>query len=237
MRKSIISLLDEAQKKMGGYVSLLNYRYMNLCIKALPEALLAIMVKTEDGDEPIENVAKARNPKDRDDQFEILPLSPDLLIPLVKGIKIAHPEFDLDIRDANPDSVDKDRVQYIVATMPVVNKDRHDVLMQAVAMLSDACNGILDATMADYAARIVVKLIDAPGEEVDEAKDSLQQIRDRYDEMSKTFRADKEKEIEEAYARYQEEQAEKEAKKQEEEDSAQEAQAGLKMKWNPDDDE
>ena len=236
MKKTVVALLDEAQKKMGGYVALLNYRYMNLCIKAVPEALLAIMVKTEEGDEPIENVAKARNAKDREDQFEILPMAPDLLLPIVKGIKTAHPEFDLDIRNVDPDSDDKDQQQYIVATMPTVDQNRHDILMQAVATLSDACAGILDMTVADYAARIVVKLIGAPAEEIDEAKDILQQIRDKHDEMCANYRAEKEQEIEDAYTRYQEAQNQQ-ASEQQEEEAANNEQAGLQMKWEPEDDE
>lgn len=236
MRKTVIALLDEAQKKMGGYVSLLNYRYMNLCVKASPEALLAVSVKTENGDEAIENVAMARNAKGRQDQFEILPMAPDLLAPIVKGITKAHPEFDLDIRDVDPDSDEKDRQQYIVATMPTVDKNRHDVLLQAVGTLSDACDSILDATLAEYSSRIVVRLVDAPGEEVDEARNMLQSIRDKYGEMSGNFRADKEKEIEDAYAVWQAAQEKKEASKKED-DAAHNEQAGRQMSWKPFEDE
>ena len=60
MRKSIETLIDEMKTKMSGYVVLLQYRYMNLCVKAEPAALLSFSVTNEEGEEcEFEKVASA----------------------------------------------------------------------------------------------------------------------------------------------------------------------------------
>ena len=40
MNNYVITEIDDAQKKMSAYVTLLSYRYMNLCVKAELGALL-----------------------------------------------------------------------------------------------------------------------------------------------------------------------------------------------------
>lgn len=228
MRTSVNKLLGEAKKKMSGYAALLNYRYANLCIKARPEALLSLKLE----DHPIEDVAKACNAPDRDDQFEIYPLDSVLLMPLVKAVKRVHPEFDIELKQ--PVWSDDEADRYILATMPVVNKDRHDALMEAVAVLADWCDAKMKAVFTYVAAQIPLKLVDAQPDEIDEAKDALQQLNDQHADLCKQYRADKEAEIEEAYKRYQEEQAKKQAEK-EEQDAAHNGLAGLQMNLDPDD--
>ena len=127
--------------------------------------------------------------------------------------------------------------KYILATMPEVNDDRHDVLTEAVKILSDVCDGQLEYVFSRTSAEVALKLANSPADELDEAKDALQQIRERHEELLKKFRAEKEKEIEEAYQLYLAGAAEQEARKQEEAAAAQEALAGLQMKWNPDEDD
>ena len=51
MRKSIKIFLGEVDTKLTGYASLLNYRYMNLCIAAEPMALLSITITDIEGNE------------------------------------------------------------------------------------------------------------------------------------------------------------------------------------------
>ena len=238
MRPSIEKLLDDAQKKMSGYAALFNYRLHNLNIKADPEALLSISVVVGGEELPIEEVALARIADGREDQFEIYPRDKEYLFPIVRGIKESHPEYELDFRNILEDESipDEENEKLIVATMPVVNDDRHDILTQGVKTLSDVCKGQLDITISRYTAEITLKLANAPAEELDEAKDALQQLRDKHDELVQQFREDKENEIEEAYAAWQAAQAEKEAKQQEEE-AAHNALAGLQMKMNPDEED
>ena len=228
MRTSVSKLLGDAKKKMSGYAALLNYRYANLCIKAQPEALLSLKLE----DHPIEDLARACNAPDREDQFQIYPLDPSLLMPLVKAIKKVHPEFDIELKQ--PEWSDDEEDRYILATMPEVNKDRHDALMQGVAVLSDWCDAKMKAVFAVTSAQIPLKLVNAEPEEIDEAKDALKQLNDWHADICKKYRADKEAEIEDAYKHYQEEQAKKQAEK-EEQDAAHNGLAGLQMNLDPDD--
>ena len=58
MRKAIEILIGEMESKLGGYASLLNYRYLNLCVKAEPVALLSINVIDDEGENKnLEDVA------------------------------------------------------------------------------------------------------------------------------------------------------------------------------------
>lgn len=239
MKASVIKLLDEAQKKMSGYAALFNYQLHNLSIKAEPEALLSISVDLDEDEVPIEKVARARNAEGRDDQFEIFPLAQDLLFYVVKGIKESHPEYDLDIRDVDDGEEmeeDEGKDQYILATMPVVDDDRHDVLTDAVDTLTNGCKAMMDATLTYYTTQVSLILAGSPPEELDEVKDALKEMFDTADGLCQQFHDGKMKEIEDAYQHYLAKKAEQEAKEQEEQ-AAHNEQAGLQMKWNQDDDE
>ena len=238
MKTSVENLLTSARKKMSGYAALYNYRMHNLSVKADPEALLSISVELEEEELPIEKVAWARNAEGRDDQFEIFPMARKLLVPIVKGIKSVHPEYDLDLRNVNDDEEEEEELKekYILATMPVVDDNRHDVMPDGVKLLSDACEAQLKATFTRYSAEIALQLADAPAGDLDEAKDALQELYDTATDLCKQFRENKEKEIEDAYQLYLAGKEEKEMTEQEEQ-AAHNAQAGLKMKLNPDEDE
>ena len=234
MKPRIVSLLDEASKKMSAYAALLRYRFQNLSIEAAPEALLSVQVMVNGVSTPIEKTAYARNAPDREDQFEIYPMDRDLLLPILAGLKMAHPEYKIELLELD-DSEDQDGVKdkYILATMPEVDDDRHDLLTNAVDTLSDACAGLMDGTITAYTAKIALLLQGGKPEEIDEAKDALQNIRDKHDEMCKQYKEDKEAEIEQAYKEYKQRQEEKKAGKEEEDNAL----AGLKMNWKPEDDD
>jgi hypothetical protein len=58
MKIAIETLIHEMEGKLGGYVTLLMYRYANLCIKAQPLALLSAEIEDEElGTMKIEDVA------------------------------------------------------------------------------------------------------------------------------------------------------------------------------------
>jgi ribosome recycling factor len=234
MRPGVISILDDARGKLSAYAALLNYRFANLCVKAAPESLLPVMVVVGEETQNIENVAKVRLTPEREDQFEIFPLSPDFLMPIVKGIAEVHPEFKIDLVGFEGSDDPDDRI--IVATMPVVDDTRHDILTEAVGVLSDTANAQIETTFTLFTARLAARLADADPEELDEAKDQLQQLHDKASDICKQYRADKEKEIEDAYQRFLAEKAEKEAVLQKAQEEAQNLQAGLQMKMTPGDD-
>jgi ribosome recycling factor len=211
MRKSIETLIDEMKTKMSGYAVLLQYRYMNLCVKAEPAALLSISVIDEEGEESdLESVASACLANDY--QFEIYPHESKMVFAISKGIKEAHPEFKIDIRTedgGNASEEDNDQEKVIICTMPEVNKDRHDTLMDGVGTLYDQCKAKFDANHAIYKARLTTKLVGSSEEDTKEAEDKLEDIYNKHQEICLQYKEEKVKEIEEAYQHYLAEQAEK----------------------------
>ena len=211
MRKSIETLIDEMKTKMSGYAVLLQYRYMNLCVKAEPAALLSISVIDEEGEESdLESVASACLANDY--QFEIYPHESKMVFAISKGIKEAHPEFKIDVKsEENSNDSGEDENKYILCTMPEVNKDRHDTLLDGVNTLYDQCKGKLDTNHTVYKSRLTAKLLGGSEEETKEAEDKLEEVYNKHDEICLQFKSDKIKEIEEAYQRYLTEQANKQA--------------------------
>ena len=232
MRSSIISLLEQASRKMSGYAALLNYRFQNLSVLANPEALLSVNVMIDGDPQPIEKVARACNADGREDQFELYPLHTEYLRPLLKGLVTAHPEYKIELKGLNDNEESEDDEKFILATMPEVDKNRHDVLMDAVSTLSEGCDSLIKATVGRYSGEIALTLATAKPDEIKEATDALKNLQDRHDDLCKQFRTAKEKEIEDAYAQYQAREAEKE---QEDVQKRQNRQAGLQMNWNSQD--
>lgn len=211
MRKSIETLIDEMKTKMSGYAVLLQYRYMNLCVKAEPAALLSVSVIDEEGEEAdLESVASACLANDY--QFDIYPHEPKMVFAISKGIKEAHPEFKIEIKsEDNGNDSGEDESKFLLCTMPEVNKDRHDTLVDGVNTLYDQCKAKLDTNHAVYKSRLTAKLLGSSEEETKEAEDKLEEVYNKHDEISQQFKSDKMKEIEEAYQRYLTEQANKQA--------------------------
>ena len=112
---------------------------------------------------------------------------------------------------------DDDQEKVIVCTMPEVNKDRHDTLMDGVGTLYDQCKAKLDANHAIYKARLTTKLVGSSEEDTKEAEDKLEEVYSKHDEIAQQYKEAKEKEIEEAYQRYLDEQT---AKQNEEDEKA-----------------
>lgn len=230
MRNSVNTLIEQAKQKMSGYAALMNYRFQNLSVKAEPEALLSFTAWVDGQEMPIEKVARARVAPGRDDQFEIYPLEKDLLAPIAQGLFQAHPEYKIEMPQMPGSDDPEDRI--ILATMPEVDDNRHDLLTNAVSTLSDACDAQIKATFTAFSAKIASLLMNVPPEELDEARKALEEVNDRHKDMCKQFRENKEQEIEDAYKQYQENKAAAK-EQQEEEDAAHNRLAGLQMNWNP----
>lgn len=90
----------------------------------------------------------------------------------------------------------------IVCTMPEVNKDRHDVLIDGVDILYGQCKAKLDANHATYKTRLTAKLVGASESDVQEAEDELEKVYKMHDDTCLQYKEAKVKEIEEAYQRY-----------------------------------
>ena len=209
MRRSIKIIIGELDGKLTGHAALLNYRYMNLCVKAEPAALLSFTITDIEGNTyNIEEVADTLMPDDY--SFEFVPKEMEMLPFIQEGIAEAHPEFkqkvikpEADDRYFYPDTPEYDQERHLICTMPEVDKNRYDLLKQTVKTLYDERMVEMEKVKAEYTKTIADKTADLPKEEADEAKDKMEELCKQYADLSKQYRDTKEQEIEEAYKQWQ----------------------------------
>ena len=201
MNNYVITEIDSAQKKMSAYVTLLSYRYMNLCVKAELGALMPVNVYIGDESYNIEAVANIYSPDEF--QFSVYPKNNNNLQAIIQGIYEAHPEFKMEIKTST-DGGDS----HILYTMPKVDKNRHDMLQNAVQGLHGECRTRIDAIKADYQALLLENLtkVGVSKAEIDEAQQALDDLYQRSLNMADHQLDEKQQEIDEALVRYQEEQ-------------------------------
>lgn len=209
MKIAIESLIHEMEGQLGGYITLLVYRYANLCIKSQPMALLSALVMDEEmGEMKIEETCAVSVTDDY--HMTLMPYDPRFNFPLCKAIAEEHPEFKQELVKLEGSNDENER--HLILTMPEVNKDRHDVLIDSVNVLYDGCKAKMDKTSATYRMKLEQKIVTLPtDEERDEAKAALEKSISSHQEIINTVKADKIKEIGDAYQKYLDEQASKKA--------------------------
>ena len=139
----ITAAVKELKEKLNAYLSLLSYRYANLCVKAELGALLPVTVMAE-RDYNLEDVAKVATPDDF--RFEIYPNVPDHLQAIIAAILEVHPEFKMELVREDYGNHN----QHIVYTMPEVDKDRRKLLNDTAKVFYEECKAEIDAACADY---------------------------------------------------------------------------------------
>ena len=96
MNTYIMAEIDSAQKKMSGYIALMNYRFKNLCVKADPISLLPVTIYVDTYEYNMEDVANVNKPNDY--QLGVYPKDPNNLQAILQGLYEAHPEFKMEQR-------------------------------------------------------------------------------------------------------------------------------------------
>jgi len=222
MKKNARILCATMDKTMSAHVMLLQIQCMNLCVKAEPVSLLTCMVKDEDDEfRKIEEVAAVG--KRNDYQFEILPFDQKLIPSIVEGMLKIHPEFKQEIVKAEEDcrlNESDTEERHIIYTMPEVDKDRRDVLKDAVKVLYAKCVERMTNDSATIKGRIAKDTEGYSVEDIDELKKTLEEKEKRYFDARDEVRDDKNKEIDEAYERYLKGEQEKEKRAQEAHDAS-----------------
>jgi ribosome recycling factor len=208
MRKSIEIVLGEMDTKLAGYASLLNYRYMNLCIAAEPMALLSITITDIEGNEyHIEEMADTMLPDEF--SFEIVPRDMTMLPYIQEGVAKVHPEFKQEvIKPKDEDhffmqgTPDYDKERHIVCTMPEVDDNRYDLLKETVKTLYDECQVDVKKVEAKYSQMLTEKTKNLPKDEADEAKEELEKMQKMYAEIIDKYRDQKLQEIEDSHQKW-----------------------------------
>ncbi len=234
MRQTITKTLSEARSKLNAYTSLLNLRYANLCIEADAQALLPVTVKIDDNEQNIEDVALISNPQK--DQFAIYPKDQLDIPDITKAIMQAHPEFKMEVKDWDdyPEQFKEEgeEFKYLLFTMPEVNKDRRDLLVNGVKVLHGQWEAKFQEVKTSSAARITACMA---GEDEEVVKGVMEQLDNSCEichKMGEGATDEKLKEIEEAYKKYLERQKELGVSQQ-----ANNEQSGLSMRMGQSDDE
>jgi hypothetical protein len=93
MKRAIINQLSLLSEQLKGYVGALNYRYMNLCVKAEEASMLPIEIPIEDELKKMEDVAFVGKKTGDDYSLYIVPKIQDDMRDIAKTVMLYHPEF------------------------------------------------------------------------------------------------------------------------------------------------
>ena len=200
MNNYIAIELTEFNKKMNGYMMLLNYRLCNHCVKAEPTALLPVSVMLGGRDYNFEEVADAIRPDDY--TFDVYPKNQNNLQAIVKGVFDIHPEFKMEIKSDKSES--GELINHIIYTMPEVNEERRDLLSETSKAFHRECMVHFDTCYTKEQATVaeIITQMKMPINEADEAKTGFKNIYDQSKEQADNILQAKLMEIEEGYQRY-----------------------------------
>lgn len=203
MTFQILDILNNMQGRLYGYCTLLAYRYMNICVKPDPVSLLSVKVVIDENEYEIEKVAQLAKPDDT--CLHLIPIDQDLIPHICKAILLEHPEFKLDLVDdpsAKKESDDKPAPKIIVLTVPPVDKDRKDTMLDLVNALYEDCDKRMKLDFDVAATKAGVAAATLPKETQDETKKEFEDAYNSFVEKVKAQKESKTKEIEDAYERW-----------------------------------
>jgi hypothetical protein len=189
--------IAELKDKLNAYVTMLSYRFSNLCVKAELGALMPVTVITEE-EHNLEDVAKIAIPEEN--QFEIYPNLNHYTQQIIDGIFEVHPEFKLEMKQ--DEGSNAPQATHLLYTMPEVDKDRRKLLTDMADVCHKECLANIEETCVHY-ADLFADVYDRMNlEEVQELKDVLSYIRNDYKKKADDKYMDKIDEIDEAYDRF-----------------------------------
>ena len=198
---------------MSGYVAQLNFRFMNLCVKAEPMSLLSARFNIQGEEKPIEDVAQVS--KKGDYQFMAIPNFEDDMAPLAVGIALKHPEFKQEYGEETVNVVDEQgnpqsvKVKYLLLTMPEVDNNRYDALKTAVDAAYNQCKTQMKAVVERAEPEIALLQEGEDQQDIDRVKKAVERLKKSYIEQRDKLYDEKIKEIDEAHENWQINQVEK----------------------------
>ena len=198
MNNFIAIELTEFQKKVNGYLMMFNYQLTNYCVKAEPTAMLPVTVVLSGTEYNFEEVAYATKPDAY--TFDVYPKNQNNLQAIIDGVFNMHPEFKMETKtDKNANDQE---VTHIIYTMPDVDKERRDLLIDTSKAFHKECVANLDACYAKQQEKIVEALSQMNAVEVNEAKTGFKSIYDEAKKQADELLSSKLSEIEDGYQRY-----------------------------------
>lgn len=228
MKRAVGQQVDQLKTKLSGYAALLVYRYGNLCIEANPIALLPVTVEVEGEKKKIEDVAQVAVHEKY--HFIVSPIYEDDLFQVGKAIMMQHPEFKQEVKTWDGYEETDPAGKYLFYTMPDVNKEYHDTLIQMVDAFYDECTEKMELAQTKCTESLAAIQADSSPEDIKKVADYVDEITSYYNKLRDETHDSKTKEVEDAYAEYQAKQDEKKAQEQE---KLQEQGNPLQMNLNP----
>lgn len=213
MKRAVAQQLEQLKNKLGGYVALLVYRYANICVEANPIALLSVNVEVEGETKKIEEVAQVAVHETY--HFVVNPIYEDDLFPVGKAIMLEHPEFKQEIKTWDGFEDTDPAGKYLFYTMPEVNKERHDIIIQAVDAFYDECTQKMTIAQQDCVKQLAILQADSSPDEIELVSEYVENVVKTYNDLRDTNRDDKKAEVERAYEEYQAREEEKKAQEEE----------------------
>lgn len=204
MKRSISNQYDQLQEKLKGYVAMMNFRYINLCIKADPVSLIPVKVNVEGTEKNLEQVAMTA--KKDDYRFWIVPKYDEDKDSICKGIAKVHPEFKqkedtLKIEGISEDGEAYD-VHYIELTMPDVDDNRYNALKNAVDVVYQECKTLMEAAVSKAKAEIAFLSVGEPKEDIDGINKAVDNLNEKCEKQRDKLRDKKLQDIEDAYKKW-----------------------------------
>lgn len=201
MKRALNNQYDQLYEKLKGYVAMMNFRFINLCIKAEPASLIPVKVNIEGSEKNLEQVAMTA--KKDDYRFWIVPKYDDDKEHICLGIAKVHPEFKQQEGSFKVDAIGENGegrdVKYIELIMPEVDENRHDALKDAVDVVYQECKTLMEAAVNKAKAEIAFLSVGEPKEDIDGINDAVDKLNTNCEEQRDKLRDKKLQEIEEAY--------------------------------------
>ncbi len=213
MKRSVINKFEMMEGKLSGYVAQLNFRFMNLCVKAEPMSLLSARFNIQGEEKPIEDVAQVS--KKGDYQFMAIPNFEDDMAPLAVGIALKHPEFKQEYGEETVNVVDEQgnpqsvKVKYLLLTMPEVDNNRYEALKTAVDAAYNQCKTQMKAVVERAEPEMALLQEGEDQQDIDRVKKAVERLKKSYNEQRDKLYDEKIKEIDEAHENWQINQVEK----------------------------
>lgn len=201
MKRALNNQYYQLYEKLKGYVAMMNFRFINLCVKADPVALIPVTVNIEGDEKTLEQVAMTAQKDDY--RFWIVPKYDEDMESICKGIAKVHPEFKQEEGSFKVDGLGENGkahdVRYIELTMPEVNQKRYDAMKDAVDVIYQECKTLMEAAVSKSKAEIAFLSIGEPKDDIDGINDAVDKLDKDCKEQRDKLRNKKLKEIEDAY--------------------------------------
>ena len=235
MKRAIINQLSQLSEQLKGYVAAMNYRYLNLCVKAEEASLLPVQVPIEGELKNLESVAYAGKRAEDEYSLYVIPKYQDDLHAIGKAVQDTHPEFIqlVETKVVDPGDGSQQEVKYLKLTVPEVNDDRYDVLKQGTDTFYNMCKADMERAKTEAEIQFVALGADEKPEDIDELKKAVDETNDMWIKQRESIHDKKLKEIEDAHNKWLTDQ-QATAQKKQEDDAAHNRDVGSSMRMTPD---